>query len=390
MTDASPFRISRSLVTPANLVTAVLLLLGLYATVVRFGQGLGAATNLTADNPWGIWIWFKLVGIALAGAGYVTCAAAYIFGLQRYHSAVRPAVLTGLLGYSLFVVSLIYDLGRPWRLPYPFVVSPGTTSVLFEIGLCVAFYLTVLLLEFSPVGLEWLGWRRLRALAVKATILLTIFGIALSTLHQSSLGALFLSAPSKLHPLWYSAYLPIYFLVTSLFGGLAMVIVIIGLSERYFLPQMDQKALAEKDGVTLGFGKAASMVLLGYFFIRLFGLSTENLWHHLASGWGALYGLEMIGFVMAPSLLFAIGVRERRLGLIRWAAALTIVGIILNKFIISILAFNWQLPAADRYFPSVLEIILTLFMITLGTVAFRVIVALMPVWREHRDFPSTH
>jgi Ni/Fe-hydrogenase subunit HybB-like protein len=377
-------------ITPANLILGLILLAGLYATVVRFSQGLGSVTNLSDDNPWGIWIWFKLVAIALAGAGYTTCAAAYILGIHRFHSAVRPAVLTGLLGYTLFAISLLYDLGQPWRLPYPFVVSQGTTSVLFEIGLCVAFYLTVLILEFAPAGFEWLGWRRFRDLAVKATILLTIFGIVLSTLHQSSLGALFLSAPSKLHPLWYSGYLPIYFFVTSLFGGLAMVVVILWIAERYFADKMDDTTAAEKDGVTLGFAKAAAMILVAYWFIRIFGIAADNHWHLLISGWGALYVLEMLGFVLLPSLLFAVGAREKRIRLIRWTAAWTILGIVYSKFLVSILAFNWQLPAIDRYFPSALEIVLTFFMFALGIVAFRVIVALMPVLREHPDYVSMH
>jgi len=386
MTDTALARSKKNLLTPGNLVTAVILVLGAYATIIRFYKGLGSVTNLSDYNPWGIWIWFKLVAIALAGAGYVTCGAVYIFGMKRYHSAVRPAVLIGLLGYSMFAVSLIFDLGRPWRLPYPFVVSQGTTSVLFEIGLCVAFYLTVLFLEFLPAPLEWLGFRRFRDIMVGITILLTIFGIVLSTLHQSSLGALYLSAPSKLHPLWYSGYLPIYFFVTSIFGGLSMVILVGWLSERYQSDLMDDTYLREKDDVTLGFGKASALVLAGYFFIRLFGISTSNTWHYLFSGWGVLFILEMAGGVALPSLLFAVGAREKNVGLIRWSALLTILGIVANKFNVSTLAFNWQLAASDRYFPSLLEVILTLFMITVGVTAFRVIAFLMPVLNEHGDF----
>ncbi|MBU2513716.1 polysulfide reductase NrfD [bacterium] len=380
-----------SLLTPANIITGIILVLGAIATVIRFGKGLGAVTALSAYNPWGIWIWFKLVAIALAGAGYVTCGAAYIFGMKRYHSAVRPAVLIGLLGYTLFAVSLIYDLGRPWRLPYPFVVSQGTTSVMFEIGLCVAFYLTVLFLEFSPAGLEWLGFRKIRNMAVKITILLTIFGIALSTLHQSSLGALYLSMPSKLHPLWYSSYLPVYFFITSIFGGLSMVIFVSWLSDKHFSDKMDSTYLKEKDGVVLGFGKASSLVLASYFIIRVFGVSTDNNWHYLFSGWGALFILELLGFILLPSLLFAIGAREKKTTLIKWTSVLTILGIVYSKFMVSTYAFNWQLPSVDRYFPSGLEIILTVFIITAGITAFRIIVFLMPVFHEHKDYQtSTH
>ncbi len=389
MTDELTVEKKKALFRPANIVFGILVIIGSIATIIRFSSGLGSVSNLTHYNPWGIWIWFKLVAVSLAGAGYVTCAAAYIFGMKRYHSAVRTAVLIGLLGYTLFGVSLVIDLGRPWRLPYPFVVSQGTTSVMFEIGLCVAFYLTVLALEFSPAALEWLGFRKIRNLAVKITILLTIFGIVLSTLHQSSLGALFLSAPSKLHPLWYSAYLPIYFFITSIFGGLAMVIFVSWLSDRYFADKMDAVYLEEKDGVILGFGKAASLVLAGYFFIRLFGISTDNNWHYLFTGWGVLFLVELMGFVALPSLLFAIGAREKNLSLVKWTSVLTILGIILNKFNISIFAFNWQLSPDDRYFPSGLEIALTVFLITIGVLVFRFVVTYMPVFYEHKDYRTS-
>jgi Ni/Fe-hydrogenase subunit HybB-like protein len=391
MTDEAIVVKKSSLLTPGNIITAILLLLGAYATVVRFTQGLSSVSNLTDYNPWGIWIWFKLVAVCLAGAGYTTCGAAYIFGMKRYHSVVRTAVLVGLLGYTLFGISLVYDLGRPWRLPYPFFVSQGTTSIMFEIGLCVAFYLTVLFLEFLPAPLEWLGFRRFRDIMVSITILLTIFGIVLSTLHQSSLGALYLSMQAKIHPLWYSGYQHIYFFIASLYGGLSMIIVIAWLAERYMPHLMDETYLKEKDGITLGFGKASALILAGFFFIRLFGISTDNSWHYLFSGWGILFIIEMVIGIALPSLLFAVGAREKNIRLIRWSALLTIAGIVFNKFNISTLAFNWQLAPADRYFPSFLEVVLTLFIITIGVTAFRIIVHLMPVLSEHKDYKhSSH
>jgi Ni/Fe-hydrogenase subunit HybB-like protein len=197
----------KSFLTPFNVIAGIIVILGLIVTVLRFTGGLGAVTNLSDYNPWGIWIGFDLlVGVALAAGGFVTSAAVYIFGMKKYHSAVRPAILTGFLGYALVVIALNYDVGRPWRLPYPFIIQQGTTSLLFEVAACVALYLTVLFIEFSPAAMEWLGLKRARNLVVRLTLLLTIFGVILSTLHQSSLGALFLIAPAKLHPLWYSPY----------------------------------------------------------------------------------------------------------------------------------------------------------------------------------------
>jgi Ni/Fe-hydrogenase subunit HybB-like protein len=377
--------------TPFTVVSGFILIVGLILTVLRFTGGLAAVTNLSDYNPWGIWIGFDLlVGVALAAGGYVTSAAVYIFGLKKYHSAVRPAILTGFLGYALVVLALHYDVGRPWRLPYPFIMQQGTTSLLFEVGACVALYLTVLFIEFSPVAMEWLGLKRARNIVVKLTLLLTIFGVVLSTLHQSSLGALFLIAPSKLHPLWYSSYLPVYFFVSSIIAGLSMVIFESTLSYKYFKDKMDPEHLAEKDSVALGFGKAASFVLAGYFIIKVIGIAADNNWHYLSTGYGTWYLVELLGFVALPCFLYAVGVRDKNLAIIKWTSALTVLGIVVNRFNVSMIAFNYHLPSSERYFPSWMEIGISVFIVTLGVVIFRFIVTRMPVLYEHPDYKGAH
>jgi Ni/Fe-hydrogenase subunit HybB-like protein len=375
------------LLTPFNVVAGIIVLIGLYLTVLRFTGGLSAVTNLTDNNPWGIWIGFDLlVGVALAAGGYVTSAAVYLFGMKKYHSAVRPAVLTGFLGYALVVIALGYDVGRPLRLPYPFAKSQGTTSLLFEVGACVALYLTVLFLEFCPAALEWLGLKRARNLAVRLTLVLTIFGVVLSTLHQSSLGALFLIAPSKLHPLWYSPYLPTFFFISSIIAGLSMVIFESSLSHRWMHHKMDETHLAEADGVTLGFGKAAALMLAGYFIVKVLGIAVDNNWHYLTTGYGAWFLVELLGFVALPSFLYAIGAREKNLTLIRWTSVLALLGIILNRFNVSLVAFNYHLPEADRYFPSLGEIGISIFLVTVGVLVYRFITSRMPILYEHPDY----
>ena len=382
---------SKIQITPFTVVSGIILIIGVILTVLRFTGGLAAVTNLSDDNPWGIWIGFDLlVGVALAAGGYVTSAAVYIFGLKKYHSAVRPAILTGFLGYALVVLALHYDVGRPWRLPYPFIMQQGTTSLLFEVGACVALYLTVLFIEFSPVAMEWLGLKRARNIVVKLTLLLTIFGVVLSTLHQSSLGALFLIAPSKVHPLWYSSYLPVYFFVSSIIAGLSMVIFESSLSYRYFKDKMDPEHLAEKDSVALGFGKAAAFVLAGYFIIKVIGIAADNNWDYLSTGYGAWYLVELLGFVALPCFLYAVGVRDKNLALIKWTSALTVLGIVVNRFNVSMIAFNYHLPASERYFPSWMEIGISIFIVTIGVVVFRFIVTRMPVLYEHPGYKGAH
>jgi len=377
----------RSFLTPFNVVAAIIVIIGLIVTVMRFTGGLASVTNLSDYNPWGIWIGFDLlVGVALAAGGYVTSAAVYIFGMKKYHSAVRPAILTGFLGYALVVVALNYDVGRPWRLPYPFFVQQGTTSLLFEVAACVALYLTVLFIEFSPAAMEWLGLKRARKLVVKLTLLLTIFGVVLSTLHQSSLGALFLIAPAKLHPLWYSPYLPVFFFVSSIIAGLSMVIFESTLSHRYFADKMDEAHLKEKDAVALGFGKAASLVLAGYFIIKVIGISEGNNWRLLGTNYGLWFLVELLGFVGLPCFLYAVGVRDKNLKLIKWTAAWTVLGIVVNRFNVCLVAFNWHLPSEERYFPHWMEIAISVFLVTVGIIAYRFIVTHMPILYAHSDY----
>ena len=379
------------LLTPFNVVAGIILVLGFILTVMRFTQGIGAVTNLDNNNPWGLWIGFDLLcGVALAAGGYVTSSACYIFGLKRFHSAVRPAILTAFLGYALVVFALHYDVGRPWRLPYPIFYSQGTSSLLFEVGLCVFLYLTVLFIEWTPAAFEWLGFKNLRAWVVRLTLVLTIFGVVLSTLHQSSLGALFMIAPSKLHPLWYSGYLHVYFFISSMFAGMSMVIFEGAMAHKWLHHKMDATHLAESDGVVLGFGKAAAFVMMGYVGIKLIGLAVDNNWHYLTTGWGLWYLVELVGFVLFPAILYSVGAREKRLNLIRIAAVWTVLGIVLNRFNISIIAFNYQLPSADRYMPSILEIGTTVFIVTLGVVVYRFIATRMPILYEHPEYKDAH
>ena len=171
-------------------------------TVARFWCGLGAVTALSDATPWGFWIAFDVMsGVALAAGGFVVAATVYVFGMEKYRPFVRPAILTALLGYIAVAVGLLYDLGLPWHIWHP-IIYPQYHSVLFEVAMCVILYLTVLSLEFLPVVLEhsWFDHPLLRGihrLLKNAVIPLVIAGIVLSTLHQSSLGSLFLITPYR-------------------------------------------------------------------------------------------------------------------------------------------------------------------------------------------------
>ena len=255
-----------------------------------------------------------------------------------------PRILTGFLGYFLVVLGLLADLGRPWRLPYPFIKSAGPTSPLFEVSLCVALYLTVLFIESTPAALEWLGLKRFRKIVGSMTIALTIFGLILSTMHQSTLGAMFMVAPTRLHPLWYSGHIPVHFFVSAVAAGLAMVIVEGMISHRAFHHQVEITQ-EHFHRINFGLAKGASVTLAIYFAIKVVALALEDEWNLLGTGWGAYWLFEVLGFVLLPCLLFAVAYRERG-GLFSpgSAAVITVVGIVLNRFNVTFIAFNWNNP----------------------------------------------
>jgi Ni/Fe-hydrogenase subunit HybB-like protein len=379
----------KSLMTWGNALVALILLVGVPMIVYRFAFGIGASTHLTQTNPWGIWIGLDVMsGVALAAGGFTLATAVYIFGLEQYHPIVRPAVLTGFLGYAFVVVGLCCDLGRPWKLPVPMVYSYGTGSVMFEVGWCVCLYLIVLALEFSPVVFEWLGLTRLQRIAVRMTIGLTILGTCLSTLHQSSLGALFLMMPHRLHPLWYSGFVPIFFFVSAIVAGLAMVIVESGLSHRAFKSQIDAKAHAHADELTLGLSRGAAITLFAYFFLRLQGLVDSGRFDLLLTPYGYWFLFEVLGFILAPAFLFAVAVRGQKATLARWVAGWTVLGIVVNRLNLSVIAFDYNAP--ERYIPGFMEIMISVTIITIGIMTFRWIVNRMPVLHEHPDYPQSH
>ncbi len=375
----------RSLMTPWDAVFALILTIGIPVIVYRFAYGLASATNLTQATPWGIWIGIDMLsGIALAAGGFTIAASVYLLGMEKYHPIVRPAVLTGFLGYLFAVFGLLCDLGSPWRLYVPMIWSWGTRSIMFEVAWCVALYSTVLFLEFTPALFEWLGWQKFRAWALKLTIVLTVGGVLLSTLHQSSLGALFLMAKGKLHPLWYSPYIPLFFFVSAVTAGLSMVIVESSLSHRLFGSQANPKQHVDFDDLTIGLSRAAAIILFAYFFIRMQGLVDSGAYHLLATKYGAWYLFEVLGFILLPSLLYAYGARHGQVKLLRATAAWTVLGVVVNRLNVSVVAMNWQL--SPHYVPSWMEVVTTITIITTGVLAFRWIVNRMPILHEDPNY----
>ena len=263
-----------------------LLLLGVLGTgtgiiLLRYVYGIGAVTNLSNQFPWGLWIGFDVMGgVALAAGAFVIAAAVHIFGLKRFEPLVRPAILTGLIGYLMVIAGLRVDLGRPYSIWRP-LVHWQHHSVMWEVGICVASYTTVLFIEFLPVMLEKINnfefipkrlpTRQVYHLLKKVSIGVIILGVVLSTLHQSSLGSLWVLVPTKLSPLWYSLYLPVFFWVSAIAAALTMTIVESTLSSKAFKRGLELNLLAD-------LAKATVIVLAIYLIARGVDLVVRGAW----------------------------------------------------------------------------------------------------------------
>ena len=380
----------RTLVTPLNVLAAAILAYGIPMIVIRFTGGLSAVTHASNEYPWSILLgWGLFSGVPLSATGDVMATAVYIFGFKKYHPLVRLGVLTGFMGYLFAVIYLLIDIGRPWRIYYPMAVSYGPTSVLFLVAWHVALYLTVQLLEFSPAILEWLHSRRVRRWAILITVAMTIAGVILSTLHQSALGAMFLLAPGKVHPLWYSALMPVFFFVSSIYAGLAMVIAVSTVLARYLRDRADRQYLETLDPLTVGLGKGACVVLFVYFALKWIGVAHDDHWGLLATRPGAWFLAEILLFVLAPGIVLTLGVRKQSARIVRAGAFYALAGVILNRLNVSLIMFNWNLPGHfHQIVPPMREAGIVLAVATIHILLFRWIVNRMPVLREDPDYPD--
>ncbi len=378
----SEFKPKGKLLTPFNIISIPIMILGLILIVIRFWKGIGSITNLTQDIPWGLWIGFDVVtGVAFAGGAYVLTFMVYILNMRKYHSIVRVTVLNGFLAYVFYAGALLLDLGRPWNVINPIIGNSfGTSSVLFLVAWHFLLYMIAELIEFSPAVAEWLGARRARKILSGMTIAAVIFGITLSTLHQSGLGALFLMAKDKIHPLWYSEFIPIMFFVSSIFAGLSMVIFEGSISHKVFFKQISEKNQKAQHGIILGLAKICTGAMFAYFFLQLLVFIHQQNWTLLNTPMGYWWLLEMLGFVLLPMILFFFSYRTHNITLVKVAAIVTMLGVILNRLNVSVIGFKWDM--AIRYVPSWMEVVVTLAVIFTEIWIFRWVINRMPVLRD--------
>ena len=360
-------------------VTAITILCiwaaALWTLIQRFTVGLGAVTGLSDAAPWGLWIGGDVfAGVALAAGGFVIAATVHIFRIERFKPILRPTVLTAFLGYVLVAVSLFIDIGRPLSWWHPLVMWQEH-SIMFEVTWCVILYSTVLAIEISPVVLERLGLTRLLKVVKITTIPVVIAGVILSTMHQSSLGSLYLIVPGKLYPLWYSPLLPVFFLLSAVAAGMCVIIV-----ESFFSSKILKRGL--ESSLMADLGRAASIILFLYLIVKFADLAVRGAWvlileQNLQSN---LFLLEMLGGVALPAILLSSRrVRNMPRGLLV-ASSLVMAGIVLNRM--NVCWIGMSVSDQLSYIPTWMEVAVSLGSITAGTIAFFLAVHYLPIFPD--------
>lgn len=358
----------------SRVLMGVILLLGLLATALRFIKGLGYVTNLNDQTPWGLWIGFDvLCGVALAAGGFTVTAIVHIFAQKKYYPILRSTVLTAFLGYVLVCVGLVYDLGRPQNMWHVLIMG-NPHSVMFEVAWCVMLYTTVLLLEFSPVVFERLSLHYPAAIIHKISIFLVLAGVLLSTLHQSSLGTLFLVVPNKLYQLWYTPFLPVMFFVSAIVVGFAMVIFESYMSYYFFKKKLERSIIIDLAHFLL-------VMIIFYLAIKFQDLFARGTLSALLKPRLETYcfWLEII-LLAVPMAVLAVRKFRIKENIIFLCSVSTILGVIVNRFNVSIVglyAYNRSL-----YIPSFYEIVISVFLVTIGVIVFGLAVKYLNIYEQ--------
>ena len=383
--------VNRPFFTAGVFVLIALMVIGACFAAARFVFGLGAITNLDNQHPWGIWIAIDVAsGVALAAGGFTTAALVYVFNHRHVHRVVRPALLTAFLGYLFVSIGLLADLGRYYSIWHPMIFWQGD-SVLFEVGICVMTYLTVLSIEFLPAVLE--GVRQhvdrgsiwapfVESMKKPAGILhqklekvmpaFILAGVVLSCMHQSSLGALLLIAPSKLNPLWFTPILPLLFLASAVMVGFPMVIFESLIASRSFRhkPELD---------VLTPLARFIPYLLGVYFILKMGDLFVRQAWSSMRFDVDSVsFIIEIVMGVAVPLILFTIPKIYKSATGLFIASSLVIFGVVLNRINVFLVGYNPPY-AETSYFPSIGEIAITAGLISAIFFFYRLFVTLFPV-----------
>ena len=382
----------KKFLTPIVWLMIILAVNGFIFLMARFIFGIGAVTNLNQQRPWGIWIGLDVAaGVALAAGGFTTAALGHVMHKEYYHTIIRPALLTAMLGYTFVAFSVMIDLGRPYFIWHPLIYWNGN-SALFEVGICVMLYMSVLYVEFLPIVVErFKGRVKLPGFLSKANkatekflglldrtlfkvmFVFIILGVVLSTLHQSSLGTLMVIAGEKMHPLWQTPVLPLLFLLSAIAVGFPMVVFEANLASKSFGLKPETEVLAKLSayigpilGIYLAF-KIGDMVIRETF-VYLTEITLQSV----------MFVIEVVVGVIVPLRMFLSKSIMRSERGIFIASFLVIFGVFINRFNNFVIAY--QAPyETGMYFPSIGEISVTVGFIAFEVLLYRIIVMYFPV-----------
>lgn len=364
--------------TPNTVVLFLFIIIGTAVAIYRMAKGLGASTNMNDMYPWGFWLGFDVLGgVALAAGGFIIATAVYLFNWKKYKPIGRPAILTAFLGYLMAIVALFLDIGHPFRLWHPSIMWQ-VHSVMWIVAIHVILYTTTLAIESSPMFFERFGMKNALNSVQKIMVGVVVFGVMLSTLHQSSLGAVFLIAPAKMSPLWFNSMLPYLFLVSCIAMGMAMVSIESMLSAKAFKHDIDEE-------IYFGLARGTLNTLVIYLILKLFFLFRD-------AGIGAIfdgsleanmYIIEMAVGVIIPILILASKQNRRNLKSILSVNILVIVGVLVNR--LNVCLFSMQSYTTSKgatYFPSLIEFLVTLGVIALGIFLFKMAAKHLPLFAK--------
>jgi Ni/Fe-hydrogenase subunit HybB-like protein len=372
--------------TPTRYILIALVALMIIVAIVRFIFGLGMVTNLNDHWPWGLWIGFDLLcGIALAGGGFSTALIVHVLHRGKYLPIARAALLTSMLGYVIALVALLFDIGRWINFWRPFFYW-GYHSVLFEVFWCIALYTTVQILEFGDIFLERVKSFPLKKVLGYAMTPLLIVGIILPTLHQSSLGQLYVVAVDKLHPLWWSMIIGFFFVWSAFFLGPAMVTLEGTLAARAYKRTPELPIFQSLTKVTL-------WMMIVYLIVKIIDLVYRGVFSLAFNGSfeSNMFLIEMIVFVIIPIIMYAIPAIRTKLWGVVTASVLVIVGVIFNRMNVVFTGMATQM--GGHYFPSPWEWLVTLGMWSVLILAYLFIVENFPILikEEHaKEVAVTH
>lgn len=364
--------------TRSRLLLLLLAIVGIGVLAWRFAVGLGASTNLRDDFPWGLWIGFDMMtGVALAAGGFTMAFYIEVLGNKRFHEFVRPAVLTAFIGYLLAIVGLLGDLGLPWRIYHP-IYMWNLHSFMFEVAWCVILYTTVLFVEFLPIPLERFGLKKPLAIVKKTMPVFIVLGIILSTLHQSSLGSLFLMMSQRLHELWWSPILPVHFLLTAVAVGFAMVAFESVLGGWLLRHPINGKLLGDLMKPLPWVLLVTLAVRLGDLYLR--GILPGALEQHSLQTYSFIVEMSL-GLALPALLLLSRAVRENPARLFT-CVTLVVLGVILNRVNVSMIGMFTE---GSTYIPAWSEWVVSIGLVTAGVLAVVFITENMPVREEHHQ-----